>query len=53
MVNHLLGIEKTDSQGVYRTHTHMISKVYLRSEPGLLRFGKPWGFLNTKSDGTP
>ena len=48
IVSHLLGIQETNSQGVYHTHTHVISKVCLSSEPGLLRFNKPWGFLNTK-----
>ena len=48
IVSHLLGIQETNSQGVYRTHTHMISRVCLGSESGLLRFNKPWGFLNTK-----
>ena len=41
IVSHLLGIQETNSQGVYRTHTHMISRVCLGSEPGLLRFNKP------------
>ena len=47
-MSHLLGIQETNSQGVYRTHTHVISSIYLGFEPGLLRFNKPWGFLNTK-----
>ena len=48
IVSHLLSIQDTNSQGVYRTHTHMISRVCLGSEPGLLRFNKPWGFLKNK-----
>ena len=48
IVSHLLGIQESNSQGVYRTHKHMISGVCLGFEPGLLRFNKPWGFLNTK-----
>ena len=43
-VNHLLGIQETNSRLVYRTHTHMISRVCPGSELGLLRFNKPWGF---------
>ena len=48
IVIHLLSIQETNSQGVYRTHTHMISRVCQGFEPDLLRFNKPWGFLNTK-----
>ena len=51
IVSHLLGIQETNSQGVYRTHTHVISRVCLGSKPDLLRFNKPWGFLNTKMMG--
>ena len=47
-MNHLRGIQDTNSQLAYRTHTQMISRVCLGSEPGLPRFNKPWGFLNTK-----
>ena len=48
IMSHLLSIQDTNSQGDYRTHTHMISRVCIGSEPGLLRFNKPWGFLNNK-----
>ena len=48
IASHLLSIQGINSQGVYRIHTHMISRVCLGSEPGLLRFNKPWGFLNNK-----
>ena len=48
IVSHLLDIQKTSSRLVYHTHTNVISRVGLGSEPGLLRFNKPWGFLNTK-----
>ena len=51
IVSHLLSIQDTNSQGVYRTHTHMISRVCLGFEPDLLRFDKPWGFLNNKAMG--
>ena len=47
-VNHLWDIQETNSQLAYCTHTQMISRVCLGSEPGLLRSNKPWGFLNTK-----
>ena len=47
-VSHLLGIRETNSRLVYHTHTHVTFRVCLGSEPGLLRFNKPWGFLNTK-----
>ena len=48
IVNHLLGIQETNSRLVYHTHTHVIFRVCLGSEPGLLMFNEPWGFLNTK-----
>ena len=47
-MNHLCGIQDTNSQLAYHTHTQMISRVCLGSEPSLLRFNKPGGFLNTK-----
>ena len=47
-MSQLLGIQETNSQLVYRTHTNVISRVCLGSEPDLLRFNKPWGFLKTK-----
>ena len=53
IVSHLLGIQETNSHGVYRTHTHMIFRVCLGSEPGLLRFKKTLGVSKHQSDGTP
>ena len=47
-MSHLLGIQKTNFRLVYHTHTHVISRVWLGSEPGLLMFNEPWGLLNTK-----
>ena len=38
IVNHLLGIQETNSRLVYHTHTHVISRVCLGSEPDLLMF---------------
>ena len=46
-MNHLWDIQETNSQLAYRTHTQMIARVCLGSEPGLLRSNKPWGLLNT------
>ena len=48
IVSHLLRIQETSSLLVYDTHTHVISRVCLGFEPGLLMFKEPWGFLNTK-----
>ena len=47
-MNHLWDIQETNSQLAYLTHTKMISRACLGSEPGLLRSNKPWGLLNTK-----
>ena len=41
IVSHVLSIQDTNSQGVYRSHTHTFSRVCLGSEPDLLRFNKP------------
>ena len=47
IVSHLLGVQEINSQLVNHTHTHVISRVCLDSELGLLMFNEPWGFLNT------
>ena len=38
---HLLGVQETNFLLVYHTHTHVISRVCLGSEPGLLMFNEP------------
>ena len=47
-MNHLLSIQETNSQGNYRTHTHVISKVCLGSKTQLTKVQQTLGFLNTK-----
>ena len=41
IVSHLLDVQETNSRLVYHTHTQVISRVCLGSEPGLLMFNEP------------
>ena len=41
IVSHLLGVQDTNSQLVYHTHTHVIFRVCLGSGPSLLMFNEP------------
>ena len=41
IVNHLLGVQETNSRAVYHTLIRVISKVCLGSEPGSLTFNEP------------
>ena len=52
IVSHLLGIQGTNSQGVYRTHTHDLQGMP-RLRTRLTKVQQTLGLSKHKSDGTP